>query len=286
MVSSWPGVVNARVDGGTGFLPGYVPFIGVDYFSGRTRGRRILAYAMSQNLRGNEQFAVRWAQDFQSGAGVEALDRQNCHYSATRSRCIGIMMYPFDTGHVPILCAIVRYLLDETKANESSIYSEISATNLSKFSFRTADYRLTQDYGKSFWCCWDWFSRVEIEVLEPNYILCCGKRVSRVVRTKIQEELKDGARVPVLLDVAFPSLRVINKWYRKQKENEVSSKDECIARIMAMLSQDDLNLRIKCKSSKDVTLKDVIARDIWYFVSMHESLRDQLKRTAAAELVC
>jgi hypothetical protein len=272
--------VNARVDGGTGFLPGYVPFIGVDYFSEQTQGRRILAYAMSQNLRGNENFAVGWAQDFQSGTGVEALDRQNRRYSAPRSRCISIMMYPFDTSHVPILCAIVRHLLDEAKANESSIYSEISATNLSKFSFCTTDHRKTQDCDESFLRCWDWFSRLEIEVLEPDYILCCGKRVSRIVRTKIQE-VKDGLRAPVLLDVAFPSLRVINKWYRKQKENEVSSKDECIARIMAMLSQDDLNLRIKCKSPKDVTVKDVIARDIWYFASMHESLRDQLKGTTA-----
>ncbi len=139
-VEAWPGIVNYQVNRTERCLPGYIPYIGSSYFSPRTRERRILAYALSQNLRPEYGFAKEWARSWHTGNGLDALDRQNRHFAATGR----VMMHPFDTGHIPILASLLRsHLCSQLPRETESIYSEIAATNLSKFSFRSRDRRLT-----------------------------------------------------------------------------------------------------------------------------------------------
>lgn len=57
-VAAWPGVVQHRIDNTLRCLPGYIPFIGRHYFDDRIQGRKILAYALSQNVSPDSDSAI------------------------------------------------------------------------------------------------------------------------------------------------------------------------------------------------------------------------------------
>jgi len=262
-IQKLPGIVTTKVDGQTVLLPGYIPFIGKKYFHPHTKGRRILAYALSQNLRPNAEHTLKWAENWVKSDGLIALNRQNVSFESS-GRSPLAMMHPFDTGHIPILCGLLRHLLKlGGRGSQSffSIYDEIAATNLSKFSFRTASGRRTTDRLDSLRYCWEWFSLSELSILKPDYILCAGEAVYKVVR----EGLPTKSNI-FPIKVAFPSLQVINRWYRKPGKPDTSY-------LLSEFSEEDLNRRVKQRKA----LREVIERDWYYFEQMYESMREQLR---------
>ncbi|MBI5527011.1 MAG: hypothetical protein HY897_11810 [Deltaproteobacteria bacterium] len=235
---------------GGNFLPAYIPYIGADYFSPRTKGCRILAYALSQNISKSDGFAVEWAHDWKEGTGTVALDRQNQNG--------GVAMHPFATGHIPILAYLLRSLAFGRKPGDGeSIFWEIAATNLSKFSFRSSNGKWTTDNYTSLRRCWEWFSRLEVEQLDPDFILCCDHRVYNIVQVHVPAASK---KARVIL-VAFPSLRVINRHYRKTRFHEGHLRAPQIKERIAAV---DLDRSV----DHGRTISQVIDRDEYYFAEM------------------
>ncbi len=76
-VIKWSGIVRGKVNGKVAFLPGYVPYVGKSYFDAK---KKILVYAMSQNLSDNSKLAGKWATEWTQGDKSLALNRQNIWY--------------------------------------------------------------------------------------------------------------------------------------------------------------------------------------------------------------
>ena len=259
-VLNWKGLVKVPVDGGRFPLPGYIPYIGCQYFGSRTKGHRILAYALSRNIRPDDVFAERWAKNWHSDDGRTALDRQ--HESEVRAA-----MLPFDSGHIPVLCAMLRAIVSQASgAPSGSIYDEIAATNLSKFSFRHGSR--TTDSFTSLQRCWEWFSKEEIRLLQPDFILCLGNAVTRIVKGGLAEWKNPGFRLPKLLKAAFPSLQVINRSYRKEPAHKVLSDK----RILGFLTEKDRKRQV----AHNHTLAEIVERDRYYFPEMFRRMEKQL----------
>ena len=245
------------------FIPAYAPYIGEEYFR-IAKDQRIMAYAMSQNLHQRSELAERWA----SGDWSEGLDRQNRGYASNDSWA---QMQPFDTGHIPILASMLRRLVSGRNPNDDeSIYPAIAATNLSKFSFRSADGRRTCDSVESFNCCWQWFSKREVELLEPSYILCCGKEVYRTGQKGISSVAGELPTVPVVIRIAFPSLQVINSQHRKPPRGWIPSAEE----IKEMVATKDRQIDVR----HNRTVGTIIDRDKWYFGKMFVKMKSSLAR--------
>ena len=251
---------------GKDFIPGYIPYIGDDYFNPRTEGRRILAYALSQNLDEKASYARDWARDWKEGDGNSALDRQNRSYQQNG----GAAMHPFDTGHVPILASLLRAQVSgRNPGDDESIYPEIAATNLSKFSFRSSDKRLTIDSLSSLRQCWDWFSRLEVAMLRPDYIICCDSRIYEIVREQASPQPAGGTRTPTVIRVAFPNIRVINRHYRKPLREEHLQPTGLKERVSAVdRSRKLYNGR---------TIAEIIDRDNYYFAEMFARMVSQCR---------
>jgi hypothetical protein len=244
-------------------LPGYIPYIGKNYFSAE---RRILIYALSQNIKSfnglpNTPFEKKCLEWSLPANIKSALNRQNISFKEE-----GIIeMYPFDTGHLPVIAAMLLYRLG-IKNELSSIYNLVSATNLSKFSFMTNDKKTT-DNKKSLENCFEWFSRCEIGVLKPDYIICAGNWVYNAIKKNIKKISFNDRNV---LKVAFPSLQVINRWYRIENPDPKNEKD-----ILKKVPEIDHNREV-CYQTP-TTLKDVIKRDSNYFFKMCSKIEEQLK---------
>jgi len=248
-IEGWKNLVKA--DGN--FIPPYIPYIGPDYFSSQTKGCRILAYALSQNIQKTDECAAKWARDWKEGDGTIALDRQN--------QCTDwAAMNPFDTGHIPILASLLRsFMLGRKPRSDETIYRKVSATNLSKFSFRSSNGRWTTDNDSSLACCWEWFSRLEVEKLDPDVILCCGRRVWDIISKQAPSVLR---RAKVVL-VAFPSLRVINRHYHRNKPFRAEH-----------LRAPKLKEYIAAVDMK--RLCGVVDRDEYYFAEMFARMQQQV----------
>lgn len=255
-ILKWGGIVLAEIDGQEYFLPAYIPYIGSGYFTEHKIGNRILAYALSQNLTKNDNWTKDWALAWHSGNSGIALDRQNYTYSKKSGRAA---MHPFDTGHIPVLCVFVRSLVNKTvSSNSEYIYDEIAATNLSKFSFR--ENNKTTDNYESLRKCWEWLSKEEINLLRPDLILCVGNSVYNIVCEGVERIQIEGYSTPKVLKAVFPSLRVINRWFRKALTHEHLKCDEMIA----LLSENERG-----------RLADVVRRDVYYFAEMYRRLEKQ-----------
>jgi len=242
-IESWKPVKAGK----RGFIPGYIPYIGRDYFSPPSGGPRILAYALSQNLRGTESFAKEWAENWDKG-----LDRQN-------QKPDGAAMHPFDTGHIPILASLLRsHVLGRKPKAQESIYREIAATNLSKFSFRSRDGKRATDNETSLRRCSEWFSRLEVEKLDPDFLLCCGNRVYAIVR----EQLVSAAPKAVVIHVAFPSLLVINRHYHRNKR--FHAEHLRAGDLLELVSAADRDRPV----DHGQTIAQIIKRDEYYFAEM------------------
>lgn len=260
--------LNPIMAGGKDFLPGYVPYVGRDYFSPKVKNRRILAYALSQNLTEETPCGLAWARDWKE-KGRLALDRQNRAYEQEGSAA----MHPFDTGHVPILASLLRAIVSPGKHSDS-IYPEIAATNLSKFSFRTADKRQTMDRRESLQRCWEWFSRLEVEVVHPDCILCCGTRVYEVVREHVSQFRGEGQRQPQPILVSFPSVRVINRHYRNKPFRPDHLRAKQIEEIIAAA---DLGRTVYRGNSPSMTLRERVCEDGYYFAEMFIRMKGQVE---------
>jgi hypothetical protein len=244
----------------TDFVPAYIPYIGDEYFGQKTQGCRILVYAMSQNMKKDDGFVKKWADDWSKG-GTRALDRQNAAYvgSIQKGKPRSVAMEPFDTGHIPALAGILR-CQHGSHATTSSIYPQIAVTNLSKMSFRTASGHTT-DKADAMKLCWDELSVLEVKMLKPDFIICCGGMVSGVIKRGIAD-LADLPSPPKVIQVAFPSLRVINRYYRKdipplEERDPLKKLKECF-------NNADLSTPVK----KGKTLGAILERDVSYFWRM------------------
>jgi len=247
--------------GGTAFLPGYAPYIGSDYFADRTKGRRVLFYALSQNLHDGYEPAKTWAEEWSIG-----LDRQNHSYACEGTAA----MHPFDTGHIPVLASLIRSSLSaKLPGPGESIYPEVAATNLSKFSFRSPDRRLAIDDIDSLRLCWEWFSRLEVDVLCPDVIVCLDARVHRIVRRELGDR-RGIIRLP------FPSLRVINRHYRKPLCAGHLSAQQICRRIAAC----DLHRHV----GHNHTLASLVERDVYYFAEVNRRVVPKLEGVAGRDL--
>ena len=239
--------------GGTAFVPGYAPYIGTDYFVDRTQGRRVLFYALSQNFGESYDAAATWAADWAIG-----LNRQNRAFADERRAA----MQPFDTGHIPILASLIRSQLSgRLPGPAESIYPEVAATNLSKFSFRSLDKKRTTDKRDSLRACWEWFSQLEVELLRPDFIVCCDARVHRIVRDGLGDR-------PGIIRVPFPSLRVINRHYRKPPRQGHLSAEQISQRIAAC-DRD-------CPVAQGHTLASIVGRDGYYFAEVNRRMAPEL----------
>jgi hypothetical protein len=177
-------------------------------------------------------------------------------------------MHPFDTGHIPVLASVIRsYLSGRLPGPEESIYPEVAATNLSKFSFRSTDKKQTTDDIDSLWRCWEWFSRLEVDLLRPDVVVCVDARVHHIVRRCLGD-------MPGVIRVPFPSLRVINRYYHRRKpmrEDHLSG--EQIRRRVAAC-----DLR-RCVQHGH-TLASVIDRDVYYFAEVNRRMVLDLREVA------
>lgn len=260
-VAGWPGIVKHGLGKSHHCLPGYIPLIGKQYFAARTK---IITYALSQNIRADSGWALEWAKDWHRSTGHIALDRQNLYYSEYGSAA----MRPFDTGHLPILAAFARWLTHPQKESKRrSIYEEIAATNLSKYSFRSPS-DMTCDSDFSLRRCFDWFSANEFQVLAPDIVICAGSLVAGILTTALH-----GKPIKVL-HVPFPSTLVINTKYR----NKFFPTPEQVATLQSMLSREDLNRTVGAKERK---LSEVIKKDAAFFWQVFESMQAQLKGQTA-----
>jgi hypothetical protein len=257
-VLSWQNIVTSDDGEGDGYIPGYIPYIGKNFFSKKLEGTRIIIYALSQNLKGTGTAEKEWAKSWNRPDKDDkvALDRQNYSYEKKGK---SIMMHPFDTGHLPVVSAILLKQLGKDPRSLGSIYDVVAATNLSKYSFRNASGR-TMDSNESLNKCLDWFSKYEIEILKPNYIICAGNVVWRILNKF------EGVKI---VKVAFPSLQVINRWHKEYGGYKKYKHDT----FLSMISENDLK--------KDVfytgkVLRDVIKRDVVYFSNMYSEIGKQL----------
>jgi len=255
--------VRAR---GTEYVPAYIPYIGSDYFSPEADGQRILAYALSQNLREDDAHTCTWAHDWNEGDGQLALDRQNAAFAAD-----GIaMMHPFDTGHIPILASLLRSLVsDQGPIPDRSIYPEIAATNLSKFSFRSEADRAV-DSTAALRCCWDWLSEHEVRLLRPDYVICCDRRVYRIVSAGIARYCPAAESRPIVLRVSFPGLLVINSHYRRPLRPEHLSFEQ----MAGLMAARDLDRSV----DHGLTVRAVLERDAYYFAEMLRRMGEQVQQ--------
>lgn len=251
-VLKWPNIVKAVGNGG-GYIPGYIPYIGKDYFSQKLEGARILIYALSQNLKSDMGIAKDWATSWhEQDKDNKALNRQNYSY-VKEGR---IMMYPFDTGHLPVVAAMLLDQLGKKPSSLGSIYDVVAATNLSKYSFRNASGR-TMDNNEALNKCLGWFTRKELDELKPNYIICAGNRVFNQFNNCdwIDSDIK-------IIKVAFPSLLVIN---RRRKKDDACRKHKP-DNILSMLPKND-HKKLVAYNGKN--LRYVIERDTGYFSNMY-----------------
>lgn len=255
-VLSWLNIVTAVGKGvGDGYIPSYIPYIGKDFFSQKLEGTRILIYALSQNLKSTGLAEKKWAESWYKG-DKEALDRQNCSYAKKGK---SIMMHPFDTGHLPVVSAMLLEQLGRKPSSLGSIYDVVAATNLSKYSFRNASR--TTDSNESLSKCLEWFTKYEIEILKPDYIVCAGNAVRRTLNKL------EGVKI---VKVAFPSLQVINRWHKKYKACKKYKPDE----ILSMLPKNDHEKDVDYKGKN---LRYIIERDFVYFSNMYSEIDRQLK---------
>lgn len=247
-------------------LPGYAPYIGATYFSRAVNGRRMIALGMSQNLDGSKRFAQAWATSWkerEEGSGREALDRQNHEYDTTGGKTIA--MNPFDTGHVPVLCAMLR-ACRTADSPVKSIYDEIAATNLSKFSFR--DGAKTKDSQQSFKLCWDLFTTVEIDVLRPEFVLCLGRDVERIVSRGLPQGIKQ-------INVVFPGGVAILPHVR-WPDTADCRQDAFTEELLSMFTEGDLNHWVGCRSGESGvdSLRMRIEKDAPYFYRMRDRIHE------------
>lgn len=240
------------------FIPAYIPYIGNDYLNSKPK---IINYALSQNLSPDYDFVVKYANNWKTRNNIEeALNRQNNSFGNSGM----VQMHPFDTGHLPILSGILIYLT--TKDTNIDPLSKISATNLSKFSFRDKN-NSTSDDEISLNKCYNWFTKMELETLNPDYVICAGDRVFNIIRKNI---IKQGINSKPIL-VKFPSLQVING-LKKSLSNDDEDK---INLIISIFSTEFLNRKSIYKNKKK--LVDIIKRDGYYFVKMFESIEKQIR---------
>lgn len=254
-----------RADG-RDFIPGYIPYIGAEYLHPRTTGCRILAYALSQNFGENWEESRKWARDWREGDGMLALDRQNRYLPKS------IMMHPFDTGHIPILASLLRSIVSGRLPKDlESVYPEIAATNLSKFSFRTDDKRKTIDNDNSLRQCWKWFSSAEVGVMRPTHIICCGERSFRIIHEGLPTLFPSPEAPPKVVRVAFPSLLVINGHYHRKRVPEGEHRG-MEAEVKERVARSDWVRPVDHR----LTVETVICRDVYYFWKMFQDMKTQL----------
>ena len=171
-------------------------------------------------------------------------------------------MMPFDTGHIPILCALLRHVLAPPPP-QTSIYDEVAATNLSKFSFRTGTGRTT-DNMVSFRLCWDWFSKAEIRELRPDYVLCLSGPVFRIVRRGLRAMGHPATPIPV----AFPHNLVINARYRDPPAVPAIERKA----IVESLNRADRQRMVRRGARGHMTLRQRAEQDWVYFASTNERM--------------
>ncbi len=258
---TWDGLVSPIVNNKKLFIPGYIPYIGKKYINAKPK---ILIYALSQNLSKNDSISIDWAQNWASKDDIEinnALDRQNIYYDKSGN----IMMAPFDTGHLPVVAGILYYLLNSVK-NKINIFKLIAATNLSKFSFR--DGNKTTDNRNSLLKCFEWFTIKELEVLNPDHIICVGDDVFNVINNGINKQ-----KINInLIKISFPSSQVINSKFKDNKSNLTL---KTLNIIKSMFTDSVLNKQSSYKNKK--TIENIIDRDKYYFMAMFDSIKKQLR---------
>ncbi|TKJ37957.1 hypothetical protein CEE37_13425 [candidate division LCP-89 bacterium B3_LCP] len=260
IVESFGGIVKAKKNNKEMFIPGYIPYIGEEYFEASTK---IFIYALSQNLSPTDDISIKWAIKWRDGDKENyAINRQNINFKNHGK----VMMQPFDTGHLPVIAGILNYLSNPTTQSNQNIYKSISATNLSKFSFR--DGNKTTDNSESLKKCFRWFSIKEIELLQPDYIICAGDKVYDVVKDSL--ESTSGPH-PSVIRVRFPSLLVINSKFKKMLKND---DDKRVKIILSIFSNSVLNKESSYRNRKSI--REIIERDKNYFVAMFDCIKKQI----------
>jgi len=105
------------------YLGPYVPYIGKHYFNAKPR---LLIYAMTQNLSSNERLMHSWLNSQDRGMLRQYKDE------VTKR----IHVYPYDTGHLKVIAAMVFSLYQGTSFKSTDDISDLVAvTNFVKFSF-------------------------------------------------------------------------------------------------------------------------------------------------------
>lgn len=256
-IKLWKGLVFSK---DKLFVPGYIPYIGNEYCNSKPK---IINYALSQNLHPDYKFVVRYANNWKSNNNIEeSLNRQNNSFKDSGL----IQMHPFDTGHLPILSGILIYLT--TKDININPLSKISATNLSKFSFRDGNNNTTDDE-VSLNKCFNWFTKLELEILNPDYIICAGNKVFDIIKKNVGN-LNINSKP---IKIAFPNNLVINRYYKKSL---TTNEEKILAIINSIFSTDFLNRKSSYKNKSK--LVDIIKRDEYYFVKMFELIEQQIKK--------
>jgi hypothetical protein len=260
IIESFYGIVKANIDDKEMFIPGYAPYIGEGYFEASTK---IVIYALSQNLSPTDDISIEWAKNWQGGdSDNNSTNRQNINFNNHGY----VMMHPFDTGHLPVVAGILDYLVNPIAKRSQDIFKSISATNLSKFSFR--DGNNTTDNPESLRKCFEWFSIREIKVLQPDYIICAGDDVYDVINAGFNDVVEQH---PSIVKVAFPSLQVINSKY---KNESIQNVNKIVQWILTDFHELVLNRESSYKNRK--TIREIIERDSNYFAAMYDSIKKQI----------
>ena len=196
-VSQYECSVHTNLNGKTVYLPAYVPYIGPSYFEYRPR---ILCYAINQNLsrhtRWTKEWVSRWANDFDC-----AQDRLN----NAAHEGVPIPIRPYVEGFIPLtaLISISHWIKRNGGTLPQMIDDVISVTNFVKFS--TAQDASSSSIPNIWWKeCGSAYVRHEIQVLQPDIILCFGQRTIK----EISHVLNIGSlskSEPKVLSCRFPA---------------------------------------------------------------------------------
>ena len=248
-------VVNANGE----YLGPYIPYIGKLYFNSTPR---VLIYAMSQNQARTPGAVTAWRKRPDKGMLRQYHNPENP----------GVSITPYDDGHLKVIAALALDAYPNTDYKPSdNVNDKIAITNFVKFSF----YRQKGDGGHldanppldiydTMWRC---YSKYEVEVLQPDFIIGVGNDVANALRRGLQQDGNHTA----LVRIPFPGrLNLNSRWVPKGKRlirNEGYEPEP-----------DKLGLRALVQGAPDKArlISNAIQVDWYYFREMKEYISEKV----------
>lgn len=185
-----------------------------------------------------------------------------------------VSITPYDDGHLKVIAALTLDAYPNTNYKPSdNVSDKITITNFVKFSFYRQkedggylDANPPQDIYDTMWRC---YSKYEVELLQPDFIVGVGNDVATALRKGLQEDGKHTS----LIKIPFPGrLNLNSRWVPEGK------------RLIRMESHDPepdrMNLRILLQGTPDRKglISKAIQVDWYYFREMKKYIAEKVGR--------